>query len=275
MKNFLSLLFLACILSLSITSCDPENSTPNLFTLSDDAAFGMQMKDEMLSNPSEFPILDPIAYPKAYDYMERIKGELIASGEVAYVDQFPWEIYIIDKDIVNAFATPGGYLYFFTGLIEELENEAQLTGVLAHEMAHCARRHSTNQMTKAYGLQLLISIVIGGNPTQLAAIAGELANGLATLAFSRNHEHEADEYAVRYISNGTGGQDPRAMGDFFAILKKLEGDVARQPVFLSTHPDPEDRQEKILEHWNTYSGKDGQYYEERFTDFKQALGISH
>lgn len=274
MYRFLSLSFFAFLLSLSLISCDPENATPNLFSLSDDATFGLQMKEEMLANPSEYPILDPIAYPEAYSYMERLKQELIASDEVAYVDQFPWEIYIIDKDIVNAFATPGGYLYFFTGLIEELENEAQLTGVLAHEMAHCARRHSTNQMTKVYGLQLLLSIVLGENPTQVAAIAGELANGLAKLAFSRKHEHEADEYAVKYISNGTGGHDPRAMGDFFAILQKLEGNAARQPVFLSTHPTPEDRQDKIIEHWTLYSGKDGQYFEERFISFKQALGIS-
>lgn len=273
MLKHLPIAIIATILSISLYSCDPENATPNLFSLSDDAAFGLQMKEEMLTNPSEYPILDPLAYPEAYSYMERIKEELIASGEVAYVDQFPWEIYIIDKDIVNAFATPGGYLYFFTGLIEELENEAQLTGVLAHEMAHCARRHSTNQMTKAYGLQLLISIVLGENPNQLATIAGELANGLATLAFSRKHEYEADEYAVRYIANGTGGQDPRAMGDFFAILKRLEGNETRQPIFLSTHPDPEDRQEKIVEYWSLYSGKDGHYYEDRYIEFKQSLDI--
>lgn len=259
------------LLSLVLISCDPENSTPNLFTLQDDAAFGLQMKEEMLSNPSEYPILDPIGYPEAYQYVERIKNELLASGEVAYADQLPWEIYIIDQNVVNAFATPGGYLYFFTGLINQLENEAQFTGVLAHEMAHCARRHSTNQMTKAYGLQFLLSIILGENPSELASIAAQMANGLASLAFSRKHEYEADEFAVKYMVNGTGGQEARAMGDFFAILQKLEGDANNEPVFLRTHPTPEDRQEKILQHWQNYSGSTGNYFEDRFQAFKAEL----
>ena len=245
-KKYAQFIIVFSAIAFAFSACDKENSTPNLFSLEDDLAFGLQMKDELSSNTAEYPILSEQQYSAAYDYVDRIKNELLNSGEVSYSDVFPWEVYIIDKDVVNAFATPGGYLYFYTGLIKELENEAQFCGVMAHEMAHCARRHSTNQMTKAYGVQFLLSIILGQDPSQLAQIASELAGGLTKLAFSRNHEYEADEYAVLYMAKGSGGQDGAELASFFDILAAMEGSASRPPVFLSTHHRPKKEKKKYL-----------------------------
>ncbi len=255
-----------------VVACDLENKTPNIFTTQDDLAFGLQMKEELMANTAEYPMLSESEYPEAYDYINAIKQQLLNSGEVAYDEYFPWEVHIVDKDVVNAFATPGGYLYFYTGLIFALENEAQFAGVMAHEMAHCARRHSTNQMTKAYGIQLLLSIVLGEDPSQIATIAADLAGGLASLKFSRVFEYEADEYAIKYMVNGTGGHHPEAMADFFDLLNEMQGDVQEQPVFLSTHPYIEDRRERMLDQLNLYPNVGGEYYEEAYLQFKNMLG---
>jgi predicted Zn-dependent protease len=89
------------------------------------------------------------------------KNKLLATGKAEYSDRFNWKVRIIKDDAtVNAFAVPGGYMYFYTGLIKTLDNEAQFVGVLAHEMAHIARRHTTTQLTKAYGIDLLLSFLI-------------------------------------------------------------------------------------------------------------------
>ncbi len=119
-----------------------------------------------------------------------------------YADKFDWKVDIIKNDsVLNAFCAPGGYICVYTGIIKFLDNEAQFAGVLGHEMAHADRRHSTDQLTKAYGIQLLLGIVLGNNQSQLAQIAADLAAGVATLAFSRDAEYESDEYSVKYLYN--------------------------------------------------------------------------
>ncbi len=166
---------------------------------------------------------------------------------------------------MNAFATPGGYMYFYTGLIKFLDNEAELGGVMGHEMTHAAKRHSTNQLTKVYGLQLLISIVLGQNPNMLAQMAADIASGLAALAFSRDHEYQADEYSVKYLYQTS--YDARGVAGFF---EKLDSQ-SNPPEFLSTHPNPGNRVEKINEIWQSLGGKTGNVYQERYTQFKNTL----
>jgi len=167
--------------------------------------------------------------------------------------------------MINAFSLPGGDMYFYTGIIKFLDNEAEFAGVMAHEMAHADRRHSTDQLTKVYGLEILLGVLLGSNPNFAEQIAAELALGLGTLAFSRSQEYEADEYAVKFLY--ATEYDAASLGDFF---EKMEGEPY-PPTFLSTHPSPEDRLAKIEEHFQALGGMHGATFAERYKEFKNAL----
>ncbi len=265
MKRVLGVTFIALV-ALIISQCSKDGPGLNLYTVNQDIEFGQSLDDEIMNNPSDYPILSRYDYPEAYENLERIRDNLLASGEHTYRDRFDWEVKIIDQDVLNAFAAPGGYMYFYSGLIKFLNNEAQFAGVMAHEMAHVDRRHSTKSLTKQYGISIMLGILLGDNPSQLAEIAGGLAGGLSKLAFSREHEYEADEYAVRYLMKTD--YEPCALGDFFTLLEAQSGSTSHPPVFLSTHPSPEDRQERINENC---AGGSGDTFISRYQEFQNSL----
>jgi predicted Zn-dependent protease len=267
MKKYLSLfIVLAMLLGIGACKKDGDGFQPNIFSIQDDMDLGIQLRDEIKANPQEYPLLSDNAYPEAYSHIERIRDSILLTGEVDYADTFPWEVYIINDDsVLNAFATPGGYMYFYTGLIKYLDNEAEFAGVMGHEMAHAAERHSTNQLTKAYGLTLLINIVLGQNPNQLAQMAADIGAGLAALAFSRDHEYEADEYSVNYLYQTS--YDARGVGGFFDKINSSP----QPPEFLSTHPNPDNRIGKIEEEWTALGGAAGNTYVNSYQDFKNSL----
>jgi beta-barrel assembly-enhancing protease len=251
---------------LLIASCGKDDSGVNIFTTDDDIQLGLQMQQQILGDPANYPILDSIQYAEAYQNIQRIRDTILATHEVDYDKLFEWDVHIIQNDtVLNAFCTPGGYIYFYSGLIKFLDSEAQFAGVLGHEMAHAARRHSTNQMTKAYGLEFLFSVVLGQNPNALVQMAADLAAGVSELAFSREDEYEADEYSVKYLY--LTSYDPRGVAGFFQKL----GESPQLPEFLSTHPNPQNRIDKIDEVWQSLGGKSGQSYEARYQQFKNSL----
>ena len=250
------------------TACD-EDGGINFFTLDQDIAFGKQMDSVILANPSEYSILSEAQYQASYEHINRIRNAVLASDDLKYKDRFPWQVRIIHNDeVLNAFAAPGGYLYFYTGLIKYLDNEAQLAGVMAHEIAHADKRHSTETMTKMYGFSTLLQIVLGQNPSALEQILSELALGATNLKFSRNHEYEADEFAVRYLYDTT--YDPKGVAGFFEKLMD-EGQRPKIPEFLSTHPDPGNRVEAINKVWISLGSKQGEAYSDRYMQFKNTL----
>ena len=259
---------LSVIILLSACKKDENDDTTfNIFSVKDDIALGEELKNEIRSNPAKYPLLDRDLYSDAYDHMDRIRDSVLSSGELIYGERFNWVIDIIHNDsVLNAFCAPGGYICVYTGIIKYLDNEAQFAGVMGHEMAHADRRHVTDQLTKAYGIQILLSIVLGNNPGQLAEIAANLAAGVATLAFSRNAEYEADEYSVKYLYptayNATG------VGGFF---QKIDAS-SQPPEFLSTHPHPDNRYEEIQAIYDALGGGDGgQWFEESYSGIKNSL----
>jgi predicted Zn-dependent protease len=267
MKKLVWLILLISVpVVLLIQGCGEEDNGINIFTIEDDMTLGLQMQQEIQSNPAEYPLLSPAQYPEAYQHIERVRDSIMSTHLVNYDNLFEWDVHIIKDDtILNAFCTPGGYIYFYTGLIKFLDDEAEFAGVMGHEMAHAAERHSTEQMTQAYGLQLLISIVLGQNPNALAEIAADLAAGVAYLAFSRDDEYESDELSVNYLYETS--YDARGVAGFF---EKIEGSP-QPPEFLSTHPNPGNRVEKINEIWTELGGKVGETYPQRYQEFKNLL----
>jgi len=237
----------------------------NIFSPEDDIQFGLQFDQEIMTS-HEFTILDENQYSAAYQKINQYKNTLLATGKVDFADKFAWKVRIIKDDAtINAFAVPGGYLYFYTGLIKALDNEAEFVGVMAHEMAHVAQRHSTTQLTEVYGIDLLFSMLLGNNSNQWINLAADLAKGLGSLAFSRKDEFDADAHAVIYTY--VTDWDARGVADFFT---KMESHPTT-PVFLSTHPSDKDRITKVNEKWKALGSKQGEYFESRYAQFKSSL----
>lgn len=221
-----------------------EDGDINIFTIEDDISLGAELDAEIEANPDEYGvILDEAAYPDAYAKLNAIRDEILATGEVEHADDFEWQTHIIDDDqILNAFAAPGGYIYVYTGLLKYILVEDHFTGVLGHEIAHAAKRHSTDQLTEAYGIATLISIVLGDGA---AADIASLAASVATLPGSKADESEADEFSVVYLCETTYAADGAA--GFFVQLEAestTDGTTAVQN-FFSTHPSPATRVEDI------------------------------
>jgi len=162
--------------------------------------------------------------------------------------KYPYQFQVVDDRAVNAFALPGGFLYINRGIFENADNEAQLAGVMAHEIAHVALRHGTNQMSKAYAAQAPLAIVggvigsgsIGAILTQLGA---SFAANSVLLKFSRDAERQADVMGTQILYDSN--YDPRAMVQFFEKLLTKAG--SRGLEFFSDHPNPGNRIESVNE----------------------------
>lgn len=240
----LSIMAVAIVGAMTFTACDPDGGI-NIFSIQDDIALGQQVRDEILSKPAEYPILPEAQYPQAYQHLRRIRDNILNSGMVAHKDDFEWTVYIIqDDDVLNAFCVPGGYIFVYTGIIKYLDTEDEFAGVMGHEIAHADRRHSTDQMTQAYGIQTLLEVVLGNNQNAVT----QIASGLLSLSFSRKHETEADKYSVIYLC-----ESPYASNGAAGFFEKLiaGGQGGQTPQFLSTHPNPDNRVAAINGEANT------------------------
>lgn len=236
-----SLLLLA---SFFLFSCDMIKEQTkggiNMFTVQQDKELGVQVAAEIDGNSTEYPIVDSAANPQLYAYVYKIRNKILSSGKVQHKDDFPWRIKIVDNDeVLNAFCTPGGYIYIYTGIMKYLNSEDELAGVLGHEMGHADMRHSTRQMTTMYGIDALLG-ALAGDKVILQTLAQGVA-GMSGLKFSRDHETEADNKSVEYLCptdyNANGG------GKFFE--KMIADGQGKTVEFLSTHPNPDKRVENF------------------------------
>ncbi|MEO9869839.1 M48 family metalloprotease [Ekhidna sp.] len=239
MKNYKSYFLFLLIIIMGITvSCD-KNGDIVLFSINNDISLGQQVAGEIESMPDQFPILNRASNVEAYEYLENMMNSILASNSVTYRTEFPWKVNIIDdSETLNAFATPGGQIYVYTGLIFFLEKEDDLAGVMGHEIAHADQRHSSKQLQRQYGVSVLLSVITGGDPGLLSQIAASLG----TLKFSRDAEAEADDFSVLYLADVN---DYACNGAAAFFAKLLESNAAQQPEFLSTHPSPDNRVEDI------------------------------
>ncbi|WP_109830297.1 M48 family metalloprotease [Reichenbachiella versicolor] len=238
MKIIKSLLFTLVLSTISIglfTSCEDGVV---LFSIEDDKQLGAQTAAQIASDPEQFPILPRQGNEAAYSYLQNMTDQILNSGEVKYRNEFVWKLHIIDQDVLNAFATPGGYIYVYTGLIKYLNTVDDLAGVMGHEIAHSDNRHSSKALQRQYGVQILLSILLGNDPGTLAQIAGSLAGTIDGLKFSQKNEADADDQSVIYLSSTDYACNGAAT--FFEQLL-ADGSVSSGPSFLSTHPSPDNR----------------------------------
>ncbi|MBZ0200515.1 MAG: M48 family metalloprotease [Ignavibacteriaceae bacterium] len=220
-------------------SCD---SNINIFSKSDDVQLGLDISNQIKGDPQQYPIYHGDASVKSY-INSRIFQSILASPQIASKNIYNYQLEIIDDDgVLNAFALPGGYIYVYTGLLKYLNSEASLAGILGHEIAHAELRHSTQRLTAQYGVSILLNLVLGENPSQVAEIASNLFVGFAFLANSRSDESEADRTSFSYLKDTRYYQ-----GGVKFFFEKMRADnlVSIAPsaieTFLSTHPNPIDR----------------------------------
>jgi hypothetical protein len=216
----------------------PKNS----YSLDKDVELGRQAAQEV---ERKLPLLDDNSIQS---YIERVGRRLAESIPPEYQHpQFRYSYKVVDVKEVNAFALPGGFTYVNRGLIETAENEAQLAGVIAHEISHVALRHGTAQMAKAQKYQAgsvaaqILGAVIGGGAGQVVGGLGQLGIGAAFLRFSREYERQADTLGAQIMANA--GYDPRELANMFRILERQGGKGG--PEWMSDHPNPGNRYEAI------------------------------
>lgn len=170
------------------------------------------------------------------------KGQQMA--KVSHRANLNYEFKVLDSPVVNAFALPGGYVYFTRGILAHFNNEAEFAGVLGHEIGHITARHSAKQYSKQIigQLGLIVGIVVSEEFAKYADVANT-GMQLLFLKFGRDAESESDRLGVEYSTKI--GYDAHEMADFFETLNRLSGGSEnRIPVFASTHPDPVDRNKK-------------------------------
>jgi len=182
--------------------------------------------------------------PMITEYVNRVGQNIVLHSDA----KVPFTIKVIDSDEVNAFALPGGFFYVNKGLILAADNEAELAGVMAHEIAHVAARHAVENQTKAGLLEyaaLAGSIFLGGVPGMIYQNTAGIGLLGIFMKFSRAAEEEADKLGVQYMY--AAGYDPGAMATMF---EKLEAKNKKKPGFVarafSTHPAPPDRRAAAL-----------------------------
>ena len=212
-----------------------------VFGPADDVELGRMSAESLTENPEEYPMLPENEYPEAYAHLRRIVNGIIGSPEIQYRDLFAYDqMKIINRDdVLNAFCTPGGYIYVYTGLIRYLDREDHLAGVLGHEIAHAEKRHGSIRLQKEFGAKALTSFVL----LTLPISAGDYINAsilkeLMGLSYSRDQEAQADVYSVRYLATSDYACDGTA--GFFIKLRERGEDVGI-PEMLSDHPDTASR----------------------------------
>ncbi len=217
---------------------DINKGSINFYSLEKEVAIGRQLAAEV--DRSSKIINDPIVS----EYINRVAQNLVLHSD----SKVPFTIKVVDSDEVNAFALPGGFLYVNRGLLEAADNEAEVAGVIAHEIAHVAARHGVEQASKGelfnyLSIPLIFLGGIGGYAIQQGV---GLAVPLTFLKFSRGAEKEADRLGAQYM--WASGYDPNALITFFEKLqakdKKKPGTLAK---IFSTHPMTGDRITEVRE----------------------------
>jgi beta-barrel assembly-enhancing protease len=241
----------------------------NVFPVSKDVELGQQFDSEIRKNAKEYPILKNRPDVKAY--VENIGKKIITSPDITYRSQFAYTFEIIkDDSTVNAFCTPGGYVYVYTGLLKFVDNEATIAAIIAHEIAHAERRHSTNQMTAQYGVQTLLGMAsgrLGESGTQIASTVA----GIGLLKYSRTDEEEADTYSFKYLQSTE--YYPGASKYFFEKVAQGSNGGALERL-LSTHPLPQDRVDlinKLLSNAGNPQAKETNLFAARYKTFKTTV----
>ena len=273
MKNhafFTQLLTGAALFGLMSCARNPVTGKRELSLMSteQEIAIGQQ------SHPSIVATMGLYEDKKLQEFINE-KGKAMA--KISHRPDLPYQFFIVDSPVVNAFAVPGGYVYFTRGIMAHFNNEAEFAGVLGHEIGHITAKHAARQQSS----QLLSTIGLIGGAVLAPQVVGQNIEalqqglGLLMLSYSRAHESESDNLGVEYSSKI--GYDAHQMANFFGTLKRLSGDREQViPEFMSTHPDPGNRYNRVHQLAKEYQTKNpAQYQVDREAFLRMIDGMTY
>ena len=235
-----------CVALISLGGCtkNPATGRSQLLVLSQsqEIAIGREAAPELIKTYG-----GKLRNSAVQKYVTKVGKNIVQQVEGQYQD-LPWTFTVLDSDVINAFALPGGQTFITRGLLERLDSESALAGVLAHEIGHVTGQHIDEQIshsTVAGAVIAGVGIAVGQDQDGIASYVPLFVNvggQMYLLNFSRDHESEADTLGVRYMVEA--GYDPEGMVDVLRVLGEAsEGGLP--PEFLSTHPHPDTRIETI------------------------------
>jgi len=266
----LALLGAAFLLPACVTNPATGRTQFNVLSREEEIALGTEASNELIPQYGG-------AYPdqSVQSYVDEVGARLVEHVEVEYAD-LPWEFTLLDSDVINAFALPGGKVFITRGLAAHFENEAQLAGVLGHEIGHVTAEHIdkrvANQTLVAAGVG--ITAVIVGESTDeqwlraaVPVVAGTAGQGFL-LKFGRDEESESDRLGIRYMTRA--GYNPRGQLGVMQVLAAASQGASRPPEFWSTHPYPQTRVDRIRrlldEQYASEAASSDGYYEQRYRE---------
>jgi beta-barrel assembly-enhancing protease len=241
----------------------------NFYSLEKEIALGKQLAQEV---ERQAKIVDD---PIIAEYVSRVGQNLVRNSDA----KVPFTIKVLDSEEVNAFALPGGFFFVNSGLILKADSEAELAGVMAHEIAHVACRHGTKQATRVELMEIAAivgSIAMGGWTGYAIRQGAGLAIPMGYLTFSRAAERQADYFGLQYMYKA--GYDPTAFVDFFEKIQTLErkkpGSISK---VFSTHPMTDDRIKAAQNEIQTILAPKPEYVvnTSEFMDVKARLAMLH
>jgi predicted Zn-dependent protease len=221
----------------------------NLISVRDEIALGQRAQQDVRRQVPEFR--DRVVS----SYIESLGRRIAARADGP---RFPYSFDVANRRDVNAFALPGGPIWINRGTIDAAQSEAQLAGVIAHEVAHIANRHAAEQITKGtfanVGLGILGAVLGGGGTaSQMARMGAGVAAQATMMKFSRDDEREADMKALQYMKRA--GYDPRGMVEFLRVLRERQGrDPGAVSTFFASHPAPAERVRRLEQQANRLAG---------------------
>ncbi|MEM7624011.1 MAG: M48 family metallopeptidase [Planctomycetota bacterium] len=248
--RFISLpltVLLLFILAGPLTGCVTNPATGkqsfNLISEEREIAIGAEAEPQFIQENGGL-----VQSPQVRDYVTRLGLELAAVSERPHL---PWSFNVLDSEVINAFALPGGKVFVSRGLIEKMTNEAQLAGVLGHEIGHVTAQHVNARMSQALIVQgIAVGTSVAGeiaddDTLRVLGVGAGLGGGVYLLKFGRDQESESDELGVRYMTRL--GYNPYGQVQVMQILKEAQGGGGG-PEFFATHPLPQTRIDRLQEH---------------------------
>jgi beta-barrel assembly-enhancing protease len=232
----------ALVVGISLAAQTPIEPRNNRFSPQEDVKLGREAAAEIRQ---QLPMLTEGAVTS---FVEQVGKRLVAEIPGQFEQpEFRYTFETVNLSDINAFALPGGPMFLHRGMIEAARTDAEVAGVMAHELAHVVLRHGTAQATEAQGPQIgaiagqILGAIVGGRTGSVIAQGSELAAGVYFLRYSREFEREADLLGAQMMARA--GYDPRQMASMFQTIQKQSG--ARGPEWLSSHPDPGNRAQAI------------------------------
>jgi predicted Zn-dependent protease len=213
-----------------------------LVSESDEARLGAEFNNQLRNDPAaqkEYPIfVANTPERKAFqDYVIGLAQEVYNAVPAKEKPGYPFTFTLIDANVQNAFAVPGGYVYIYTGIVKSMKDESELVGVLGHEIAHVTRHHYRDALAKEAGLSILIQTLAGKDAGQLTQVVAQTFGSLASLSVSRDNETDADAFGTKYTA--ATGRNPLGIAKYFERVSNPG------PQWLSTHPAPKNRVETV------------------------------